>query len=69
MGLKNKKIMDDLTGYSLGFGYNFGRSKLDMAYNQSCQDTSHQLYDSGLTNRAVVEQRKTYVTASYTYNF
>lgn len=66
---KNKKIMDDLTGYSLGFGYNFGRSKLDMAYNQSCQDTSHQLYDSGLTNRAVVEQRKTYVTASYTYNF
>lgn len=66
---KNKNLMDDLTGYSLGFGYNFGRTNLDMAYSQSSQDVSHQLYDSGLTTRASIEERKSYVTATFTYKF
>ena len=46
--------MDDLTGYSLGFGYNFGRSKIDFAYSQTNQKVSHQLYDIGLTNTAKI---------------
>jgi hypothetical protein len=66
---KNKKLMDDLYGYSLGFGYDFGRTKLDMAYNQSSRDTSYQLYDSGLTNRATIEERNSNITASFTLNF
>jgi len=66
---KNKVIMDDLTGYSLGFGYNFGRSKIDLAYNQSNQKKSHQLYDTGLTNSAKIEEQNSAVTASFTINF
>lgn len=66
---KNKKIMDDLKGYSLGFGYNFGRTNLDLAYNQSSQDVSHQLYDSGLTTRAGVEERNSNITASLSFKF
>lgn len=66
---KNKEIMDDLTGYSLGFGYNFGRSKIDFAYSQSNQDTSHQLYDTGLTNRAKIDELNAAVMASFTLNF
>jgi len=66
---KNKEIMDDLTGYSLGFGYNFGRSKVDFAYSQSSQDVSHQLYDTGLTNRAKIEELNAAVMASFTLNF
>lgn len=66
---KNKDIMDDLTGYSLGFGYNFGRTKFDLAYNQSKQDVSHQLYDVGLTNRAKINECRSAVTASVTFNF
>lgn len=66
---KNKNIMDDLTGYSLGFGYNFGRTKFDFAYNQSKQDVSHQLYETGLTNRAKINECRSAVTASLTFNF
>jgi hypothetical protein len=66
---KNKHLMNDLKGYSLGFGYDFGRSKLDLAYSQSTQDISHQLYDSGLTNRALIEDRKSFITATFSYNF
>ncbi len=66
---ENKNIMDDLTGYSLGFGYNFGRSKFDLAYSQSSQDVSHQLYDTGLTTRASIEERNSYVTATFAYKF
>jgi len=61
--------MDNLTGYSLGFGYNFGRSKIDFAYNQSNQKTSHQLYDTGLTNTAKIDERNSAVTASFTLKF
>jgi len=66
---KNKTIIDDLTGYSLGFGYNFGRSKIDFAYSQSGQDVSHQLYDTGLTNTAKIDELNVAVMASFTLNF
>ncbi len=63
---KNKVVMDDLTGYSLGFGYNFGRSKIDFSYNQTNQEVSHQLYDVGLTNAAKIDERNSAVMASFT---
>lgn len=66
---KNKKLVDDLTGYSLGAGYNFGRMQVDLAYSQSQQDKSHQLYDSGLTTRATIDERNSNVTASFTFKF
>jgi len=66
---KNKVIVDDLKGYSLGFGYNFGRSKIDFAYSQSNQDVSHQLYDTGLTNTAKIEELNAAIMASFTLNF
>jgi len=66
---KNKVIMDNLTGYSLGFGYNFGRSKIDFSYAQTNQEVSHQLYDTGLTNAAKIDEQNGAVTASFTLNF
>jgi len=63
---KNKIVMDDLTGYSLGIGYNFGRSKIDLAYSQSNQEVSHQLYDTGLTNSAKIDEQNSAVTATFT---
>ncbi|PHS05475.1 MAG: aromatic hydrocarbon degradation protein [Kordia sp.] len=63
---KNKVLMDNLTGYSLGFGYNFGRSKLDFSYNQTNQKRSHQLYDIGLTNAAKIDERNGAITTSFT---
>ena len=65
----DKRIMDDLTGYSLGLGYNFGKVKFDVAYSASQQDTSHQLYDVGLTNRASIDEERRNIIASLTFNF
>jgi len=65
---KNKVVMDDLTGYSLGFGYNFGRSKIDFSYNQTNQEVGHQLYETGLTNAAKIDERNSAVMASFTLN-
>ncbi|MFD0963340.1 OmpP1/FadL family transporter [Pseudofulvibacter geojedonensis] len=66
---KDTSVIDDLTGFSLGFGYNFGRTKLDIAYAQTKQDVNHQLYDTGLTNSATVNSTNTNVTATLSYSF
>lgn len=63
--IKNKNIENDLEGYSLGFGYNFGRTKLDFAYSQSKQKNSHLVYG----NFAKIDEENTNITASLTYNF
>jgi len=62
---KNKKIAGDLEGYSLGFGYNFGRTKLDLAYSQSKQLGNHLVYG----NLASLDKNDSHVTASITYHF
>ena len=66
---KNQPIADDLTGYSLGFGYDFGKTKLDFSYSRSTQKNSHQLYDTGLTNLAKIDDTKSSITTSLIYNF
>ncbi|WP_298951569.1 outer membrane protein transport protein [uncultured Nonlabens sp.] len=50
----NKAIMDDLTGYSLGLGYSWGKTILDISYDHSERDYSQQLFDSGLDTPAGV---------------
>jgi len=34
----------------LGLGYNFGGSRIDLAYENSNRTINQQLYDAGLTN-------------------
>ncbi|GAB2780792.1 OmpP1/FadL family transporter [Salinimicrobium soli] len=46
----------DLTGYSLGVGYNFGNVKIDAAYDASEQDFNPQLFQVGLTGRAFINR-------------
>lgn len=54
----------DLTGYSLGLGYNFGNFNLDLAFSQSERDINHQLYNVGLTDSALIQSRFTDVILS-----
>ncbi|MGR7812219.1 OmpP1/FadL family transporter [Lacinutrix undariae] len=58
----------DLNGYSLGLGYNFGNTKLDLAFDQSNRDVDYQLYDNGLTNSASIDSKFTNVTLSLAFN-
>lgn len=59
----------DLQGYSGGFGFNFGGSRLDFAYSRSEQDVSQQLFTTGITTPASVNQIRNNFLMSYTLNF
>lgn len=58
---KDETTIGDLTGYSLGLGYNFGNTNLDLAYSNAKQDRNEQLF-TGLTNPANIEADNTLVT-------
>jgi hypothetical protein len=51
---KNSNIMSDLTGYSAGFGYNFGSTKLDLSYSHAERDYQQQFFSQGLTDSATI---------------
>ena len=52
---KNDMIVGDLTGFSLGLGYDFGEYNFDIAYARAQQDRSRELYDVGLTSVSNIE--------------
>lgn len=65
---KNDSYYGDLTGYSLGLGYNFGNMKLDLAFDQSDRSISNPLYSVGLTNAAKVDSKFSNITATFSIN-
>ncbi|WP_179319295.1 OmpP1/FadL family transporter [Winogradskyella helgolandensis] len=56
---KNDNFYGDLSGYSLGLGYNFGDINLDFAFSQSQRDYNYQLYSQGLTDATQIESKFT----------
>lgn len=44
---KNKNTMGDLTGNSVGIGYNFGSTKLDLSYTATQRDSNPRFFDQG----------------------
>lgn len=66
---KNGNTIGDLTGYSLGLGYNFGNFKMDMAFDQAKQSTENRLYsNSGFPSSASIDSRLTNVTLTLAFN-
>ena len=49
---KNTNIMGALNGYSGGFGYNFGTTKLDLSYSYAKRDYQQQFFSQGFTDGA-----------------
>lgn len=48
-------VMSDLNAVSLGLGYNFGNLKLDLAYEYVTREYGEQLFNVGLTDRALID--------------
>lgn len=46
---ENKKTMGDLTGFSTGFGYNFGNTKLDLSYSYAQRKAQEAVFSQGFT--------------------
>lgn len=64
---KDKKIMDDLKGYSIGVGYDFGRTKLDFAYATAKRNYGEQLFLTGLNDRAAINNRMDNLIATISF--
>jgi hypothetical protein len=65
---KNGFTIGDLTGYSLGLGYNFGNTKLDVTYDQSQRSFETPLYSVGLTDTALIDRTNSNITLSLSFN-
>ena len=61
---KNKTTIGDLAGYSAGFGYNFGATKLDVSYATFKRDTNQGLFEQGLTDGATINSKNNTVTVT-----
>lgn len=59
---ENTALYGDLKGYSLGIGYDFGGTKLDLAYENSERSLNHQLYNIGLTDTVKLNTDNSLVT-------
>lgn len=59
---KNTDFYGDLSGYSLGLGYNFGNFRVDFAYDQAKRNVNYQLYNVGLTDTAAIDSKNTNFT-------
>ena len=64
---KDDTFYGDLEGYSLGIGYSFGKTKIDLAYENSERTINHQLYSIGLTDTARVDTDNSEVTLSLSF--
>ncbi|MES2747033.1 MAG: outer membrane protein transport protein [Bacteroidota bacterium] len=61
---KDGKTMGDLTGYSGGLGYNFGRFKVDLAYSYWERDSQQAFFSQGLTDAAAINSKNNTISAS-----
>jgi len=59
---KNGTTIGALTGYSTGLGYNFGSTKLDLAYAYAKRDYDQQFFSQGLTDAARIKSVNNNVT-------
>lgn len=58
----------DLNGYSLGLGFNFGNTKLDVTYDQSERSFATPLYNVGLIDTATIDRTNSNITLSLSFN-
>ncbi|MFK7782240.1 OmpP1/FadL family transporter [Psychroserpens sp.] len=64
---EDDSFVSDLTGYSLGLGYNFGNTRLDLTFDQAERTVNNPLYSVGLTDAATVDSVNSNVTLSLAF--
>ena len=61
-------VYGDLKGFSLGLGYNFGNTRLDLAYENSKRETDYQLFNAGTLGAAQINATNTNVSITLSMN-
>lgn len=58
----------DLTGYSLGLGYNFGNTRFDITYDTWKRKDATPLFNIGLIDAATISRTNSNITLSLSFN-
>ncbi|WP_203255696.1 OmpP1/FadL family transporter [Hyunsoonleella ulvae] len=58
----------DLTGFSLGFGYNFGNTRLDVTYDKWERTDQTPLFNVGLIDAATINRENSNITLTLGFN-
>lgn len=66
---KNGRTIGDLQQYSAGFGYNFGATKLDLAYSRSSREYNQSLFSAGLTDAPKIDMTTNNVFLTLLFEF
>ncbi len=67
---EDTEIMGDLTGFSLGLGYNFGNFRLDAAYARTEQERNNQFFQgNSFTNAASINSTNNFYTLTANFLF
>lgn len=64
---KDNTNIGNLIGYSGGLGYNFGNTKLDLAYSFSKRDYKQQFLSQGMTDNAIINAKNNIITATLSF--
>ncbi|WP_431135661.1 OmpP1/FadL family transporter [Psychroserpens mesophilus] len=65
---EDDSFVGDLTGYSVGLGYHFGNTRLDITFDQAERTVNNPLYSVGLTDAATIDAINSNVTLSLAFN-
>lgn len=66
---RDRLVVGSLTSYSAGFGYNFGATRLDMAYNYSQREFNQGFFSQGLTDAARINNVQNNIVMTLLFNF
>lgn len=64
----NGVTVGDLNGFSLGLGYNFGNTKLDLTFDQAKRSYQTSLYNVGLIDTVDIDRVNSNITLSLSFN-
>ena len=65
---KNKNIFGNLNGYSLGLGYNFGNTRIDLSYENNERFVTQNLYNSGSLEPVLLDLKNSIFSFSLAIN-
>ena len=65
---ENSNDIGELKGYSLGLGYSFGATHLDLTFDSFKRETNYQLFDVGLTDSANLDSKQSNITLSLSFD-
>ena len=64
-----KELIEDSSSLSYGIGYDFGSTIINLSHKSIDQNRNHQLFDSGLTDKAFLESSNLITSLSIIFKF